>query len=219
MTTLAFNLYVDETATGERWAHRNPRGGATATTKSDTTAFPCDPGAGAPSAVADGGAGFDGVDLVDAGFPAAPVPPMSLTRVEPPSSGPARITQPISAGEAAACEPRPVTTLRGGYTVNMCVEHIRDGETVMEEVKNYGLDSEQSAILYFFQPSNAEVLIKLLDGCRINGHRWAFVAPVTTLAFNLSIEPPGGGKAWTHENRLNRTAAAKSDIKAFACAE
>ena len=219
VTTQAFNLYVDETATGERWTHRNPRGGVTATTKSDTTAFPCDPGAAAPSAVADGGAGFDGVDLVDAGFPAAAAPPTSLARVEPPSLGPVRVTQPISAGEAAACEPQPVTTLRGGYTVNMCVEHVRDGETVVAEVKDYDLDSEQSEILYFFVPSNAEVLIKLLDGCAINGHRWAFVAPVTTLAFNLSIEPPGGGKAWTHENRLNQTAAAKSDNKAFACAE
>lgn len=219
VTTLAFNLYVDETATEKRWTHRNPRGGATATTESDLTAFPCSPEPAASTTVADGGAGFDGVDLVDAGFPAAPAPPTSLARVEPPSSGPVRVTQPISAGEAAACEPQPVTTLRGGYTVNMCVEHVRNGETVVEEVKDYGLDSEQSAILYFFERSNAEVLIKLLDGCAINGHRWAFVAPVTTLAFNLSIVPPGGGKAWTHENRLDQTAAAKSDIEAFACAE
>ena len=218
VTTLAFNLYVDETATGERWPHRNPRGGVTATTKSDIAAFPCGASA-ASTAVANGGDSVRGVDLVDAGFPTTPVSPTSLARVEPVSRAPVAVTQPISGGEAADCEPQPVLSLRGGYTVNMCVEHLRDGETVVEEVKDYELDSEQSAILYFFQPDNAEVLIKVLDGCRLNGHRWVFVAPVTTLAFNLSIEPPDGGEPWTHENRLNQTAAAKSDITAFACAE
>ncbi len=217
VTTLAFNLRVDETATGEYWEHKNPRGGATATTKSNTTAFPCG-AAAATMAAADGAEGHDGVDLVDAGFPASPVSPTSLARVEPVSRPPVAVTQPIGVGGAADCEPQPVTTLRGGYTVNMCVEHIRDGETVVEEVKDYELDSEQSAILYFFDRNNAEVLIKVLDGCGLNGHRWVFVAPVTTLAFNLSIDPPGGGEPWTHQNRLNQTAAARSDLKGFACA-
>ncbi len=221
VTTLAFNLYVDETATGDRWIHRNPKGGATATTKSDIEAFPCDPEPAVSTTAADGGDGVEGVDLVDAGFVVAPVPPPSLARVEPSRSGPVRVTQPISGGEAAACEPRPLQpalTLLGGYTVNMCVEHIRDGETVVEEVKNYGLNSEQSAILYFFDEDNSEVLIKVLDACKVGfDHRWVFVAPVTTLAFNLSIDPPDGGEPWTHRNRLNQTAAARSDLKAFPC--
>ena len=219
VTTLAFNLRVDETATGEYWEHKNPRGGATATTKSDITAFPCSSAASAAS-VADGGEDHDGiagVDLVDSGLPAAPASTL-LTAVDPVSRSPVRVSLPIAAGGDAECEPQPVRELRGGYTVNMCVEHIRDDETVVEVVKDYDLDSEQSAILYFFDRNNAEVLIKVLDGCGINGHRWVFVAPVTTLAFNLSITPPDGGTPWTHQNRLNQTAAAKSDIKAFACA-
>ena len=112
-----------------------------------------------------------------------------------------------------------MTTLSGGFTVNMCVEHVRDGESVLEEVWDYGLNSEQSAILYFFHRDNAEVLIKVLDGCAVNGHRWVFVAPVTTLAFNLSIESPGGDVPWTHTNGFNQTAAARSDLEAFACAD
>ena len=221
VTTLAFNLYVDETATGERWTHRNPRGGSTATTKSDITAFPCS-AAASSTGVADGdgalGGSHGGVELVDAGFQAEQAPATSSARVEPVSRAPVKVTLPVTAGGDAECEPKPVTTLRGGYTVNMCVEHLKDDETVVEVVKDYELDSEQSAILYFFDRNNAEVLIKVLDGCGINGYRWVFVAPVTTLAFNLSIEPPGGGTPWTHDNRLNQTAAAKSDIKAFACA-
>ncbi len=220
VTTLAFNLRVDETATGEYWEHKNPRGGETATTKSDITAFPCGSAASA-STVADGGEDFDaidGVDLVDAGFPLLPAPSTASTAVDPAPQSPVSVSLPVIAGGEAECEPQPVRELRGGYTVNMCVEHLKEDETVVEVVRDYELDSEQSAILYFFDRNNAEVLIKVLDGCGINGHRWVFVAPVTTLAFNLSITPPDGGTPWTHQNRLNQTAAAKSDIKAFACA-
>jgi len=134
-----------------------------------------------------------------------------------PAELPVSVAQPIGAGGEADCEPQPVATLEGGYTVNMCVEHVREGETVVEEVKDYGLESNQSAILYFFDRDNAEVLIKVLDGCKINGHRWVFVAPVTTLAYNLSIVPPDGSEPWTHKNALNRTAAAASNITAFPC--
>ena len=65
--------------------------------------------------------------------------------------------------------------------------------------------------------TNAEVLVKVLDACAVNGYRWVFVAPVTDLAFNLTVTPPDGGEPWTHDNRLSQTASAKSDTAAFAC--
>ncbi len=74
----------------------------------------------------------------------------------------------------------------------------------------------QSGLLYFDR-NNAEVLIKVLDGCGVNGHRWVFVAPVTDLAFSLHVDSPDG-RRWTHTNRLGQTAEARSDTSAFACA-
>ena len=220
VTTLAFNLSIDPPDGGEPWTHRNPKGGATATTKSSLQAFPCSPASSASgAAVADPVAGVEGVDLVDAGFLVSGVAPTSVARVGPAGQLPVTVTLPVTAGGEAQCEPQPVTTLRGGFSVDMCVEYVKDGQTVVEKVKDYGLNSEQSAILYFFQPDNAEVLIKVLDACDQpgNDYRWVFVAPVTTLAFNLSIDPPDGGEPWTHRNRLNQTAAARSDLKAFPC--
>ena len=200
VTDLAFNLYVDETATGERWTHRNPRGGVTATPMGDVTAFPCGGGAaGAALTDAGGGVGSGGVDLVDAGI------------------APASVRQAIGAGEASDCEPQPVLSLLGGYEISMCVEYLKDGETLSAEVQDYGLDSRQSGVLYFFDRNNAEVLIKVLDACPVNGYRWVFVAPVTDLAFNLAVTPPDGGAPWTHSNNLGQTAATAGDTKAFAC--
>ena len=211
VTDLAFNLYVEEAATGKVWEHRNPKGGQTASTESDVAAFPC-----GASAVGDVGGAGTGVELVDTGFPAA-----EAAVVSPPTSPkptPVGVAQAIAPNEATDCEPQPVTTLAGGYTVNMCVEYLKDGSPEVTEARDFGLDSQQSGLLYFFERSNAEVLIKVLDACGVNGYRWVFVAPVTDLAFNLSVVSPNpDDEVWTHSNRLSQTAQARSDNAAFAC--
>ena len=213
VTTLAFNLRVDETATGRSWRHANPRGGRAASTASDLTAFPCAGAAVAGAPVADVPA--DGGDAA-AAAPSSTTP-TAWTPAGERLTDPLATASPIRAGEDASCAPGPVTTLAGGYTVRMCVEYERDGATVARNMQDYGLDSRQSALLYAFERDNAEVLIKVLDGCAVNGHRWVFVAPVTTLAFNLSIESPGGGEPWSYGNAFGRTAAARSDLSAFPC--
>ncbi len=179
-------------------ANGNPQG-RTARTVSDTTAFPCTPAeiaaAKAQAAVAEGGhaAFLRSRGLTGAGL-------ASLER--------------RSAGASTDCEPGGTAlTLAGGYRVSMCYETYA-GET--GDALDWGLDSSQSALLYFFERNNAEVLIKVLDGCGVNGHRWVFVAPVTDLAFNLRVESPNG-EVWTHTNRLGQTADAASDTSAFSC--
>ena len=172
----------------------------TARTVSDTTAFPCTAAeiAAAKAASADGGRG--------AGFASVGAAPAAAV------SGAARS---LGAGARTDCVPGgPTLTLRGGYTVSMCYETY-DG--LVGDARDWGLDSTQSGLLYFFERNNAEVLIKVLDGCGVNGHRWVFVAPVTDLAFNLVVESPSGER-WTHSNHLGQTADAASDAAAFPCA-
>ena len=77
--------------------------------------------------------------------------------------------------------------------------------------------SGQAGLLWFFDRDNAEVLVKVLDGCAHNGRRWVFVAPVTDVAFNLHVTS-SGGRQWIHRNRLGATAATRSDTAAFDCA-
>ena len=220
VTDLAFNLsVVSPNPEDEPWTHRNPRGGQTATTRSDNRAFAC-PDPGSVAATARGGYGTPGVELVASGFPArrASVSHLSPGSVE---SVPVGIAQAIGVGEATDCEPEPVTTLAGGYTVNMCVEYPKDGASQEAVARDFGLDSTESGLLYFFERDNAEVLVKVLaSACGLpnNDHVWVFVAPVTDLAFNLTVVSPNAEDAvWTHSNRLGRTATAKSDNKAFPC--
>ena len=76
--------------------------------------------------------------------------------------------------------------------------------------------SSQAGLLWFFDRENAEVLVKVLNGCAHNGHRWVYVAPVTDLEFNLWITGPNGQR-WIHSNAQGTTASTKADTRAFQC--
>ncbi len=186
VTDVAFNLYVTSSR-GREWTHRN-RLGVTAATRSDTLAFVCD---------TDDGDAISGSSLKSAIV-----------------AGQTVNESPISEGEYTDC--RPTTTplvFDGGYQVSLCYE---TAEGLVGEARGGIWASNQSGLLWFFSRDNAEVLVKVLNGCSHNGRRWVFVAPVTDVAFNLYITS-SNGRTWTHRNRLGVTAATRSDTSAFDC--
>ncbi len=103
----------------------------------------------------------------------------------------------------------------GGYNVQLCYE-TPSGE--VGEGKGGIWASGESGLLWFFNRGNAEVLIKVLNGCAHNGHRWVFVAPVTDLAFNLHVTD-GVSEPWSHRNRQGEVATPARDTFAFECPE
>ena len=179
VTDVAFNLYVTS-AGGREWTHRN-RLGETAATESDTSAFICD--------VDDAASAFD------IGLQSESAAEATADR------------SPIAVGEHTDC--RPTTTplvFDGAYQVSLCYE---TAAGVVGEARGGIWASNQSGLLWFFSRDNAEVLVKVLDGCSHNGHRWIFVAPVTDVAFNLHVRSVGG-REWTHRNRLGETAVTRA---------
>ena len=112
------------------------------------------------------------------------------------------------------CRPETASLVfEGGFKVAMCYE--TPGGEVGEGQAGIWASGE-SGLLWFFSRDNAEVLVKVLDGCHLNGHRWVYVAPVTDLAFNLYVQSTRGSN-WSHHNRLGQTAASRSDNFAFPC--
>ena len=112
------------------------------------------------------------------------------------------------------CRPETASlAFDGGFKAAMCYE-TAGGE--VGEGKAGIWASGESGLLWFFNRDNAEVLVKVLDGCHLNGHRWVYVAPVTDLAFNLYVQSADGIN-WPHHNRLGETAASRSDNFAFPC--
>jgi hypothetical protein len=47
--------------------------------------------------------------------------------------------------------------------------------------------TDETAYLWFFSPSNVEVLVKVLDGCALNDRYWVFVAGLTDVRVELTV--------------------------------
>ena len=120
----------------------------------------------------------------------------------------------MSSGEYSDCTPNTAAfVFDGGYSVSLCYE---TAEGLVGEGRAGIWASGESGLMWFFSRENAEMLVKVLNGCAHNGYRWAFVAPVTDVAFNLHVTSSRGNR-WIHRNRLGDTAATRSDITAFRC--
>jgi hypothetical protein len=85
-----------------------------------------------------------------------------------------------------------------------------------------GLGLPAGGLFSFFE-GNPEVLIKVLDGCAINGHYWLFGAPTTTLGYRLEVEDlvakaagrPSDDYLQVIDNQDGRTAPSFSLLEAF----
>lgn len=112
--------------------------------------------------------------------------------------------------------------LDNGFTVGIDYEDPNTG--LWEEARRQSHLGADSAVFYFFNPDNAEVLVKVLRGCEVNQNWWVYSAPATDLAYRVTVWPPNQpGTRWT----TGRGAAldvlgftgvvAITDIEAFPC--
>ena len=77
------------------------------------------------------------------------------------------------------------------------------------------LGSEDSGVLWFFSPSNFEVMIKVIDGCSLNNRYWVFFAALTNVEFHITVRDTWADVEKTYDNTLGVSAAAQTDSSAF----
>ena len=75
--------------------------------------------------------------------------------------------------------------------------------------------TDDSGLFQFFNPNNWEVLIKVLDGCPINGHPWVFAASTTNLGYLIRVEDTATGAVKEYGNQPGMPASAITDTTAF----
>ncbi len=76
--------------------------------------------------------------------------------------------------------------------------------------------SEDSAVLYFFSQNNWEMLVKVLDGCGINGRYWVFFAATTDVELTVTVTDTEADVVKQYTNELGHPADAITDTDAFA---
>ena len=85
---------------------------------------------------------------------------------------------------------------------------IRAGRVVHRGTNDAGLFS-------FVARDNWEVLIKVLDGCALNGHAWVFGGSTTDLGHMIRVEDTATGSVKEYSNEPGSPAAAIADVAAF----
>lgn len=79
--------------------------------------------------------------------------------------------------------------------------------------------TDDSVLFWFFGPDNWEVLVKVLDGCALNGHFWVLGAATTDVEYTLRVTDSVTGEVREYDNPLGQAASALADIEAFSTCE
>ncbi len=93
-----------------------------------------------------------------------------------------------------------------------------DGDAAAVRLSRLGIP--RGGLFCFRDPANPEVLVKVLNGCHVNGHIWVFYAAATTLGFELTVEDTSEGIVKTYVNADLVPAPTVADTAAFnTCAD
>lgn len=119
--------------------------------------------------------------------------------------------------EAGACVPGPTVLClgEGRFRVEVTWKDFQGGAGPGSVVP--GAVSNDSGLFWFFAPDNWELLVKVLDGCGLNGHHWVFAAATTTVEYVLTVTDTRTDQAWTWRNPPGRASPPVADVTALGC--
>lgn len=76
--------------------------------------------------------------------------------------------------------------------------------------------TDDSGYFYFFNMENVELVIKVLDGCKNNGHFWFFAAGLTNVEVELRVEDTQTSQVNVYSNVIGEAFQPIQDVRAFA---
>ena len=74
-----------------------------------------------------------------------------------------------------------------------------------------------TGFFWFFKDTNVEAMVKVLDGCAVNGHYWVFAAGLTNVEVALAVRDTVGGARRAYHNDLGVPFQPIQDTAAFDC--
>ncbi|MDE2689135.1 MAG: fibronectin type III domain-containing protein [Acidobacteriota bacterium] len=74
-----------------------------------------------------------------------------------------------------------------------------------------------TGLYWFFAPSNVEMVLKVLDGCGINQHRWVFAGGLTDVGVAMTVTDTETGQVQRYGNPVGTAFQPVQDLNAFAC--
>lgn len=115
----------------------------------------------------------------------------------------------------AGCRPGSQALCLNGNRFRVELEW-RDFQDKTGAARTAPLATDDSGVLWFFNPENWEMQVKVLDGCRLNDRFWVFASATTNVEYTLKITDTATGDTKSYFNPLGNAAAAITDTDAFA---
>jgi hypothetical protein len=117
-------------------------------------------------------------------------------------------------GGSGVCTPGPAVLCLGGgrFQVEVTWKDFQGNQGQGSVVPGA---SDASGLFWFFAPENWELLVKVLDGCALNGHHWVFSSATTNVEYTLKVLDTHTGEVATWTNPLGRSSPAVTDTNAL----
>jgi photosystem II stability/assembly factor-like uncharacterized protein len=77
--------------------------------------------------------------------------------------------------------------------------------------------SSKSGLFWFFQPTNWEMMVKVLDACSFSNRFWVFSAATTTVEHTLQVRDTVTGRTVEYKNPAGKPSPAVTDTGSFPC--
>jgi len=84
-------------------------------------------------------------------------------------------------------------------------------------IQTNSLGISRGGLFWFFAADNPELLIKVLDGCGINGRKWVFYAAGTNVGMDIAVTDTRTGATKTYTNPDRQVAQPLQDANALPC--
>lgn len=109
---------------------------------------------------------------------------------EPGNAEPAVDVAADDGGEHCVASNTVMCLQDGRYEVTVSVRVSAEAEPQPARVVKGGsrpIGTNESGLFYFFDPTNWEMLLKVLNGCGVNRHHWVFAAAATDVGYEIAV--------------------------------
>ncbi len=123
----------------------------------------------------------------------------------------------LEAEPTSACIAGPNTAclLSGRFKVEI---EWTDFSAVTRDAYVASAGTSDSALFYWTNPNNWEVLIKAINACSLNNKFWIYFAAATNVGYRVTVtDTLSGGPPKVYTNPVGSLAQATNDINAFSC--
>ncbi len=95
------------------------------------------------------------------------------------------------------------------------VDRDLNGDATAVSLNNSGITL--GGAFAFFETTNPEMLVKVINGCALNSSYWVFIAAVTDVGYGVTVRDTVTGAVKTYSNVDHSAAAPVQDTSTFPC--